>query len=584
MRSLLLVAAITAAYALLRGWPTGVPVLLRLGIAVLLLAPAIAAWVPRKRPGRPAAARRRPGWIDTLSLGAAFLAVEAAFLLFLGLAPRPLESIAGRLDTAIRNERKKPAAAPEHPDGTPSGNWLWHRPGARRLAQHGSYRPGNRPELFLRTRDRNQASLLLRGRIYVSAFSLEQFDHAEWSVPSAPPLTATADPAGFVRFADRPGLPIPHQVFHASDPSGQTPLIGLQGVIAAEISPLRQLGDGLHLLPPLPPEAPGYDYLVISKPETLDDLPADARPVATGSPQHLLDLPATGNLPIRLRELATLAAGTGTTTEQLGNLRNHLRTTLDYSLDIDNPRNLDPLENFLFAEQRGHCELFATAGAMLARAIGVPARVTYGWSGGRYYDSPNLFVFRARDAHAWTEVWIENHGWVVLDPTPPGAGQVPAASVAGQNEAVPGSGDADPADSADSLLAERELPASALWFLAALVAAAIVLAVIRGLTTRRRHASEAAAGAPSPVRPPDYLLEFRIHSARAGHPLPTGRTLHQHRAALGPAAPAVVTELVNYHYATRYEFAPRDPAHERQFIRQLRAWNGRQGPFSERSG
>lgn len=572
MRSLLLIVAITAAYALLRGWPAGLPTLLRLGIAVLLVAPALAAWVPRARPGRPAAARRRPGWIDALSLGLAILAIEGAFVVFLGLAPIPLESLALHLDTAIRPNRRQAADAADRPDGPASGNWLWHRPGTRRLAQRGSFRPGNRPEVFLRPRDRSHAALMLRGRLYVSAFSLEQFERSEWSIPSAPPTLSTADPAGFVRFDERPGLSIAHEVYHSPDPSGRTPLIGLQGVVATDTAPLKRLAEGLHLLPPLAPDSYGYDYLVISKPLTLSDLPPDAAVVETDVPEHLLALPTTGTLATRLRELARLAAGTGSPTEQLGNLRNHLRTTLDYSLDIENPRNLGPLENFLFAEQRGHCELFATAGAMLARSIGVPARVSYGWSGGRYFDAANLFVFRARDAHAWTEVWFQDHGWVVLDPTPPGAQQVPAASVAGHDEAVPGVDDQALADSDDSLLADRQLPESALWMLAALTAAAALLGIVRGLTIRRRHASEAASSAPTPLHPPDYLLEFRNRSARAGHPLPTGRTLRRHRRAIGPDAPPVVGELVDYHYATRYESTPRDPTEERRLIRKLRTW------------
>ena len=71
------------------------------------------------------------------------------------------------------------------------------------------------------------------------------------------------------------------------------------------------------------------------------------------------------------------------------------------------------MENFLFEEKRGHCEYFATAGALMARALGLPSRVAYGWAGGTWYDDAGLFVFRANEAHAWTEVWLENFGWVL---------------------------------------------------------------------------------------------------------------------------------------------------------------------------
>jgi transglutaminase-like putative cysteine protease len=109
----------------------------------------------------------------------------------------------------------------------------------------------------------------------------------------------------------------------------------------------------------------------------------------------------------------------GTLKSQLKQIRDAIRQECAYSLDIENPENLDPLENFLFHEKRGHCEMFATAGALCARALGIPARIAYGWAGGTYYESSNLFVFRAREAHAWTEVLIDGIGWVVMDCTPP---------------------------------------------------------------------------------------------------------------------------------------------------------------------
>ena len=42
---------------------------------------------------------------------------------------------------------------------------------------------------------------------------------------------------------------------------------------------------------------------------------------------------------------------------------------------------------------------------------------------------------------------------------------------------------------------------------------------------------------------------------------------------LGPDSPPVIRELTDYHYATRYESSPRDPAEERRLIRNLRSWH-----------
>jgi hypothetical protein len=51
------------------------------------------------------------------------------------------------------------------------------------------------------------------------------------------------------------------------------------------------------------------------------------------------------------------------------------------------------------------------------RAAGIPARVVTGYQGGEYNKVGNYLIVRQSDAHAWTEVWLENRGWVRIDPT-----------------------------------------------------------------------------------------------------------------------------------------------------------------------
>ncbi|MFN7341808.1 MAG: transglutaminase-like domain-containing protein, partial [bacterium] len=107
--------------------------------------------------------------------------------------------------------------------------------------------------------------------------------------------------------------------------------------------------------------------------------------------------------------------------DRLKKIEAHLKESYRYSLVTENRKNLDPIENFLFEEKRGHCEFFATACALMVRELGVEARVGYGWSGGKYYDINKMFVFRAREAHAWVEVKLDGYGWVLMEPTPPQA-------------------------------------------------------------------------------------------------------------------------------------------------------------------
>jgi hypothetical protein len=51
------------------------------------------------------------------------------------------------------------------------------------------------------------------------------------------------------------------------------------------------------------------------------------------------------------------------------------------------------------------------------RAAGVPARVVTGYLGGEQNELSDYFIVRQSDAHAWAEVWLEEQGWVRVDPT-----------------------------------------------------------------------------------------------------------------------------------------------------------------------
>jgi transglutaminase-like putative cysteine protease len=75
------------------------------------------------------------------------------------------------------------------------------------------------------------------------------------------------------------------------------------------------------------------------------------------------------------------------------------------------------VDEFLFGTRRGFCEHYAGSFALLMRAAGIPARIVTGYQGGEYNRVGNYLIVRQSDAHAWTEVWIENRGWIRVDPT-----------------------------------------------------------------------------------------------------------------------------------------------------------------------
>jgi len=77
----------------------------------------------------------------------------------------------------------------------------------------------------------------------------------------------------------------------------------------------------------------------------------------------------------------------------------------------------DPVDEFLFDTRAGFCEHYASAFTVLMRAAGLPARVVIGFQGG----DPNIYggylLVRQSHAHAWSEVWFAQEGWVRVDPT-----------------------------------------------------------------------------------------------------------------------------------------------------------------------
>ncbi|MGY2837678.1 transglutaminase TgpA family protein [Thermostichus sp. MS-CIW-41] len=99
-------------------------------------------------------------------------------------------------------------------------------------------------------------------------------------------------------------------------------------------------------------------------------------------------------------------------------LQNYLLENYAYTTDLPDPGPEPPLEAFLFTHRRGHCEYFATALTILARSIGIPARMVNGFLGGRWVAQENYLAVRNADAHSWTEIPFGPYGWVIFDATP----------------------------------------------------------------------------------------------------------------------------------------------------------------------
>jgi transglutaminase-like putative cysteine protease len=92
--------------------------------------------------------------------------------------------------------------------------------------------------------------------------------------------------------------------------------------------------------------------------------------------------------------------------------------------------NGDALETFLddtaSGGRKGFCVQFASAMAVMARAIDIPARLAIGFLKPDRI-GPDVYVYSRHDLHAWPELYFPGAGWVRFEPTPPSiAWSVPA--------------------------------------------------------------------------------------------------------------------------------------------------------------
>ena len=582
MRSILLALALATAYALLRGWPEGVHPLVRSCLAVLALVVGLGMWRKRRfRFGPEAKAIRAAHWTDYLAMGLGVLGIECLFLFFLTTAPPRAEALALGLEASLRPEmaaarRAANEASGNGPATNVSGNWLWDSMGRRQLPNATNARPGNRPEVFFKAADQTTATTLQRWRPYVAAFSLEVYDNAIWSPEPITPRALSADPDGTISLpqpSDRPGPLLSGEIFHSANAAGQDVLTTLQNPVQVTLSELRRVSPGIVRLTPLPNPGSGYKYTSSSRPLSFAQLAAEQRTdwirPGTNQPDSLLALPSDPELRTKILQIANRTPGP--LDIRLAGIRRFLRESTSYSLKVENPDQRDPIDNFLFHEQRGHCEFYATSAALLCRALNIPSRVSYGWAGGRYFAAQNLFMFRAREAHAWTEIYLADLGWVIFDCTPPGALDAAQASIANANEEAPLNEDGNIIEDEDG--EEASLGAWPWFALGSGLSLLPLMALVLGLRHKPSPGSSPDTTLLVPD-PPGYLTSFKNACRGHGLPMPPGRTLRQQIQFLEQEelAPPFAEELLAYHYATTYADSPSDRHTERHLTKEIRSW------------
>ncbi|HVU73092.1 MAG TPA: DUF3488 and transglutaminase-like domain-containing protein, partial [Mycobacteriales bacterium] len=201
-----------------------------------------------------------------------------------------------------------------------------------------------------------------------------------------------------------------------------------------------------------------------------------------------------------------ITAGAPTQYDKARALEHYLSTTggYAYNLSAQVDPGYDGLVTFLVRDKVGYCEQFASAYVVLARSLGIPARVAVGFTPGTQ-NADGTWTISTHDAHAWPEVWFPSSGWIRFEPTPrpdttqflPGydttAPRVPTPSVSVPNDTgeqfptppkKPATGKAGRSTTATSLTPQHHH--SLFWPITLLVFAAVVLApAVAGAAARR---------------------------------------------------------------------------------------------------
>lgn len=95
----------------------------------------------------------------------------------------------------------------------------------------------------------------------------------------------------------------------------------------------------------------------------------------------------------------------------------YLRSAYPYTLAQNVPPvGRDFVSWFLLDERQGYCTSFATAMAVMARMVGLPARYIEGYAA--VPDSDSVARVTQQQAHAWVEIYFSGFGWLPFDPTP----------------------------------------------------------------------------------------------------------------------------------------------------------------------
>ena len=281
-------------------------------------------------------------------------------------------------------------------------------------------------------------------------------------------------------------------------------------------------------------------------------------------------------------QIAREVAGSTTSTEGKADaIEDFLRKKFSYSYLGAHGRQ--SLKEFLTQTRAGNCEYFATAMAVMLRALGIPSRVAIGYMSAERSQVGEFFDVRDSDGHAWVEAYLPGRGWASFDPTPEAGPPAESALPFGREltryilgmqmswyRYIIGYDFYLQQDVLGSILARwRDIAASVAAAAAAFASVLAGAAALRRYAPRRRHAAP-----PAGLR---IWLDAEELLARFGFRRRSGQTPFEFAREVSNALPEVTSAMkfVAAFYAARYAGSDADEANSA--FAEMAAQLGRHG-------
>ena len=271
------------------------------------------------------------------------------------------------------------------------------------------------PEYELRQEITQTITTFLPGRtLLFAAAQPRRVDLPAWAVVSYVPPLPPGEEAD--SYAEKEGVITPVLMLYSRSrlKQGQSYTV-ISSISGADEDSLRAAGDDY-------PDwiLDRYLQLPESLPSRVRDLAEEITGGKVPGSRHVLNVQVTEIGQERgdfIERFNVTLSSYGNAYDKATALESYLRE-IEYNELIEAPpEGQDGVDYFLFDIREGYCNYYASAMAVMARAVGIPARVAAGYGQGEYNPDTGAYRVREKDAHAWVEIYFPRFGWVEFEPT-----------------------------------------------------------------------------------------------------------------------------------------------------------------------